>query len=56
MDIILGDLGVESFHSLYIITAVKDVHVLPDLALFVKDSIAESGVKFPQNVESFINR
>ena len=52
MDLVRIDHGLQSIEPFHIFASDEDVHVLPDLALFVKDSIAKSGMMFPKEIKS----
>lgn len=48
---IVTNSGLQTVHSFHILASDKNVHMLADLSLLIKDSIAERGMEFPECVE-----
>ncbi len=46
------DLCLQAFQPFYIIAANKDIHMLPNLAGFSQDAVAESPVPQPERIEN----
>ena len=47
--------SLQSFQSLHIIATDKDIDVLPDLAVFIQHTVAESGVLLAKRIENIAN-